>query len=144
MFVRMRIIRNILSVVGAIALGSVTMSVLHNLQMTIWPEEAMPPQTASREEFQAWMAGLSMATMLAATVVHWIGTAVGAAAGVLIAAPSEDDGRRAMWPAWTMGIWFCIGGIANAYLLGTPLWLTVVDVLGYVPAAYLVGRAMCR
>jgi hypothetical protein len=43
-----------------------------------------------------------------------------------------------------MGIWFCIGGIANAYMLGTPLWLTVVDVLGYVPVAYGVGRLLSR
>lgn len=143
-FVCMRIIRNILSVVVAIVLGSLTMFVLHDLHMKIWPEEAMPSQTATREEFQAWMAGLSMVTMLAATIVHWLGTAAGAAAGMLIAARSESDGRRPMWPAWTMGIWFCIGGLANAYQLGTPLWLTVMDVLGYVPAAFLVGRLLRR
>lgn len=144
MFVGMRLTRNILSVLVAFVVGSTTMFVLHDLHMSIWPEETMPSQAATREEFQAWMAGLSMTTMLAATVVHWLGTAAGAAAGVLIAARSETDGRRAMWPAWTMGIWFFIGGIANAYQLGTPMWLTVVDALGYVPAAYLVGRALCR
>ena len=68
----------------------------------------MPASTASPEEFQAWMAGLSMTTMLAATVVHWLGTAAGAATGMLVAARS------------------------------------VVDALGYIPAAYTVGRLLRR
>lgn len=47
-----------------------------------------------------------MTTMLAATVVHCLGTAAGVVTGMLIAARSEADGKCAMWPAWTMGIWF--------------------------------------
>jgi hypothetical protein len=144
MFVGMRVARNILSVVLAFAVGSTTMFLLHDLHMKIWPEETMPASTASREEFKAWMAGLSMTTMLAATVVHWLGTAAGAAVGMLVAARSEESGMRPMWPVWTMGIWFFIGGIMNSIQLGTPLWLSVVDALGYIPAAYLAGRLLQR
>ena len=144
MFARMRLTRNILSVVLAFVVGSTTMFLLHDLHMSIWPEETMPASTASREEFQAWMAGLSMTTMLAATVVHWLGTAAGAATGMLVAARSEADGKCVMWPAWTMGIWFFIGGILNSIQLGTPMWLSVVDALGYIPAAYAVGRLLRR
>lgn len=144
MFVHMRLARNILSVVLAFAVGSTTMFLLHDLHMSIWPEETMPAATASREEFQAWMAGLSMTTMLAATVVHWLGTAAGVATGMLVAARSEADGKCAMWPAWTMGIWFFVGGILNSIQLGTPVWLSVVDALGYLPAAYAVSRLLRR
>lgn len=144
MFVDMRVARNILSVVLAFAVGSTTMFLLHDLHMSIWPEETMPAATASREEFQAWMAGLSMTTMLAATVVHWLGTAAGVATGMLVAARSEADGKCAMWPAWTMGIWFFVGGILNSIQLGTPVWLSVVDALGYLPAAYVVSRLLRR
>ena len=60
--------RNILFVVFAFAVGSSTMFFLHNLHMSIWPEETMPDATASREEFQAWMAGLCITTMLPTAV----------------------------------------------------------------------------
>jgi hypothetical protein len=105
MFAHMRLTRNILSVVLAFAVGSTTMFLLHDLHMSFWPEETMPASTASREEFQAWMAGLSMTTMLAATVVHWLGTAAGAATGILVAARSEADGKCVMWPPgqWAFG-----------------------------------------
>lgn len=138
----MRVARNILYVILAFAVGSATMFFLHDLHMAIWPEETMPEATASPEEFQAWMAGLSMTTMLAATVVHWLGTAAGAATGMLIAALSESDGKCVMWPAWTMGIWFFAGGILNSIQLCTPVWLSVVDALGYLPAAYAVSRLL--
>ena len=144
MFTFMRPLRNILAVVAAFVVGSATMFILHDLHMKIWPEETMPASTASREEFQTWMSGLSMATMLAATVVHWLGTAAGAAVGMLVAAPSQESGMRPMWPVWTMGIGFFIGGILNAIQLGTPLWLTVVDALGYIPAAYAAGLMVQR
>ena len=55
--------------------------------MTVWPEETMPASTATTEEFRAWMQTLSMPTMIAATVVHWLGTAA-AAVGMLVAARS--------------------------------------------------------
>lgn len=142
MFVRIRVARNILSVVLAFAVGSVTMFLLHHLHMSIWPEETMLAATASREEFQSWMAGLSVTTMLVATVVHWLGTATGVATGILVATRSEADAKCAMWPACTMGIWFFIGGILNSIQLDTPVWLSVVDALGYLPAAYIVNRLL--
>ena len=119
------------------------MFALHKLHMTIWPEETMPPSTASTEEFRAWMATLSLTTMLAATLVHWIGTMAGVAVGTLVAVPSLE-GRRPMWPAYVMGVWFFLGGITNAIQLGTPIWLTVTDALGYLPVAYATGKWMTR
>ncbi|MDA0913345.1 MAG: hypothetical protein O2818_06405 [Bacteroidetes bacterium] len=140
----MRVFCNILAVVAAFVVGSLTMSFLHQLHMDIWPEAPMPGDSASRQEFQDWMAGLSMTTMLLATVVHWLGTATGAATGMMVAARDEDTGRRPMWPAWTIGIWFFVGGVVNAIWLGTPFWLAVIDALGYVPTAYVVGRWLSR
>ena len=46
MFVGMRVARNILSVVLAFAVGSTTMFLLHDLHMSIWPEETMPAATS--------------------------------------------------------------------------------------------------
>ena len=111
--------------------------------MTVWPEETMPP--APRPPKNSGVdATLSMPTMLAATVVHWLGTAAGVAVGILVAAKRPETGRRAMWPAYVMGTWFFLGGIANAIQLGTPMWLTVTDALGYLPVALVTGKWMTR
>ena len=140
----MNTLRNIAAFVAAFLVGSLTMFALHELHMTIWPEEMMPASSASTKEFRAWMETLSMPTMIAATVVHWLGTAAGVAVGMLVAARSAATGQRAMWPAYVMGAWFFFGGIANAIQLGTPTWLTVTDALGYLPVALMTGKLMAR
>ena len=140
----MNTLRNVAAFVAAFLVGSLTMFALHELHMTIWPEEMMPASSASTEEFRAWMETLSMPTMIAATVVHWLGTAAGVAVGMLVAARSAATGQRAMWPAYVMGAWFFFGGIANAIQLGTPMWLTVTDALGYLPVALMTGKLMAR
>ena len=75
--------------------------------------------------------------MLATTVVHWLGTAAGVATGMLIAARSEADGKCAMWPAWTMGIWFFVGGILNSInwvrLCGCRWWMRSATFLRPMP-----------
>ena len=138
----MNTLRNIAAFVAAVIVGSLTILALHELHMTLWPEETMPASPATTEEFRAWMETLSMPTMIAATVVHWLGTAVAVAVGMLVAARSSTTGHRAMWPAYLMGGWFFLCGIANAYQLGTPLWLTVTDALGYLPVALMTGKWM--
>ena len=140
----MNTLRNVAAFVAAFIVGSITMLALHELHMNLWPEGAMPASTATTEEFRAWMETLSMPTMIAATVVHWLGTAAGVAVGMLVAARSAATGQRAMWPAYVMGGWFFLGGIANAIQLGTPMWLTVTDALGYLPVALMTGKWMSR
>jgi hypothetical protein len=140
----MKIFRGILAIVVAIVVGSVAMTSLHSLGMVFWPEDSYPAG-ASPEELQAWMDGLRMETKLFATFAHWAGTGIAAGLAVMIAAPVADafgELERPMWPAWALGGWFLVGGTANAYMLGTPLWLSAVDVAGYLPVAWLIGRAL--
>jgi hypothetical protein len=140
----MNIFRGILAVVVAIGVASVAMTSLHSLGMIFWPEDPYPAGATS-EEMQAWMEGLRLETKLFATFAHWAGTAAGAFLAVMIAAPVADafgERQRPLWPAWTLGGWFLIGGVANAYMLGTPLWLSALDVSGYVPVAWLIGRSL--
>lgn len=128
----------------AIGIGSVVMTSLHSLGMIFWPE-APYPAGATPEELQAWMEGLRLETKLFATFAHWAGTAVAALLAVVIAAPIADafgERQRPMWPAWALGGWFLVGGVANAYMLGTPFWLSALDVAGYVPVAWLIGRSL--
>ena len=51
----MNTLRNVAAFVAAFIVGSLTMFALHELHMTLWPEETMPASTASTEEFRAWM-----------------------------------------------------------------------------------------
>lgn len=139
------ILRGIAGVLIGIAMGSLSMTAIHNLGMVIWPEEPYPVG-ASEMELKAWMEGLSLPTKLFASLAHWLGTAVGAAAAVFVTQPRVDPiagvRMRPMWPAWTLGAWFWICGMANAWMLGTPLWLTLIDFVGYLPAAWMVGRLL--
>lgn len=41
--------------VAAFIVLSITMFALHELHMTFWTEETMPPPKASPEEFHAWI-----------------------------------------------------------------------------------------
>ena len=49
-----------------------------------------------------------------------------------------------LWPAYAMGGWFFLCGIVNAIQLGTPMWLTVTDALGYLPVALMTGKWISR
>ena len=143
-FRHMKIARNVGAVVVAFVVGSATMFILHDLHMMVWPEAPMPKIGADPEDFREWTNGLKLSTKLIATVVHWLGTAAGVAVGMLLAAPSVEDGKRPIWPAWAMGGWFFLGGILNAAQMGTALWLSALDALGYLPTAYLVARMLRR
>jgi hypothetical protein len=42
--------------------------------------------------------------------------------------------------ALIIGVLFLAGGITNVYLLPSPLWFSLIDILGaYIPMAYLAG-----
>lgn len=44
-----------------------------------------------------------------------------------------------------VGIFFLLGGIANVYLLPSPTWFAIVDlVVAYIPMAYLGGKLALR
>lgn len=135
-------VRMILGAVLGIFLGGVAMMQLHNLGMLIWPEAPYPGENASPEVLHAWMEGLSLQTQLFATFAHWAGTATAAFLAVLFSPNLRSTGERSMVFAWIAGAWYTIGGAANAYMLGTPVWLSLLDLVGYIPAAYFTGRAL--
>ena len=77
----------------------------------------------------------------------WLGTAAGAAIAASWAPVSLQWRARqskvvAAMPGWIMGVWFLIGGIANAAMIPMPTWMLVTDLMGYIPAAYLTARAV--
>jgi hypothetical protein len=47
---------------------------------------------------------------------------------------------KSTFPGWAIGVWFTIGGIANAMMIPMPSWMLILDLAGYVPCAFLVSR----
>ncbi len=44
-----------------------------------------------------------------------------------------------------IGILFLAGGIINVFMLPSPTWFTVVDLVGaYIPVAYIAGKLVAK
>ena len=72
-------------------------------------------------------------------LAHAVGTLVGTFIATL-ATPGRTCG-----PAWVVGAFFLIGGIAAVAMLPSPLWFSGVDlVFAYLPMAWLGYRLAAR
>lgn len=134
----MTIIKNILAVViGLLIGGTVNMSIIMNSSSIIPPPAGT--NLTTMEGLQAAMPLMEPKHFLLPFLAHALGTLVGA----LIAASIATDYK--MRYALTIGICFLIGGIANIFMLPSPIWFTVVDLaLAYIPMAYLGGKFVLR
>jgi hypothetical protein len=128
------IIKNILAVIGGIVVGSAVNMGLITISGSIIP----PPEGAdvtTMEGLKASMHLFEPRHFLFPFLAHALGTLVGAIIAGLIAA------NRKMLFAVIIGIFFLIGGTANVFLLPSPTWFIVVDlVLAYLPMAWLGGK----
>ena len=72
-------------------------------------------------------------------LAHAFGTLVGA---ILAASMAANYKMRF---AMIIGICFLVAGIMNVFMLPSPVWFTIVDlVIAYVPMAYLAGKIVLR
>lgn len=68
-------------------------------------------------------------------LAHALGAFVGAFLAALLA------GTHKMKFALSIGVFFLLGGIASVFMLPSPTWFTVVDLVGaYIPMAYFAGK----
>ena len=68
-------------------------------------------------------------------LAHALGTFTGAFLSAKIAANNK------MKFALVIGVFFLIGGIASTFMLPSPTWYTVLDLVGaYIPMAYFAGK----
>lgn len=68
-------------------------------------------------------------------LAHAIGTFAGAFVAALIAATHK------MRFALGVGLFFLAGGVTSVFMLPSPTWFTVLDLVGaYLPMAYLGGK----
>lgn len=125
------IIRNILAVISGVILGSVVNMGIIMISGSIIP----PPEGAdvtTMEGLKESMHLFQPQHFIFPFLAHAIGTFVGAFLAALIASNNK------IYFAMGIGAFFLIGGIANVFMLPSPIWFTVLDLAGaYIPMAWL-------
>ena len=131
-------IKNILAVMTGIIVGSIVNMALISVSGSIIP----PPEGAdvtTMEGLKATMHLFEPKHFIFPFLAHALGTFVGAFIAARIAANSK------MNYAIGVGVFFLLGGIANVYLLPSPTWFAIVDLVGaYIPMAYLGGKLVLK
>jgi len=133
-----RFLRLLLAVIVGFVAGSAVNMGLIMLGGSLIPPPAGADVT-TMEGLRASMPLFEPKHFLFPFLAHALGTLVGALVATLLAPD------RSIVPALVVGVLFFIGGCANVYLLPSPLWFNVVDlVLGYLPFAWLGYRLATR
>lgn len=69
-------------------------------------------------------------------IMPWLAHALGTLVGAFVAAKIARKHKQVI--AIVIGVTFLVGGIMNVYMLPSPLWFTVVDlVFAYIPMSLL-------
>lgn len=128
------ILRNILAVIAGIFIGS-----LVNMGIIMISGSIIPPpngaDVTTMEGLKATMHLFEPKHFIFPFLSHALGTLVGAFLAARFAASNH------MRFALAIGLFFLIGGITSVYMLPSPLWYTVVDLVGaYLPMGYLGGK----
>src|SRR6478736_5028441 len=131
-------LRNILATIAGCLIGSVVNGVIIKISGSIIP----PPlgvDTQTMEGLKASMHLFEPKHFLFPFLAHALGTLVGAyiAARFVTANP--------MRPAMIISGLFLIGGIMMVVQLPSPLWFSIVDLVGaYIPMGYLAVRLAAK
>nr|WP_315233584.1 hypothetical protein [uncultured Flavobacterium sp.] len=127
------IIKNILAILTGIVIGSlVNMGIIMISGSIIAPPEGADVTTT--EGLKASMHLFEPKHFIFPFLAHALGTFVGAFLAALLA------GTHKMKFALSIGVFFLLGGIASVFMLPSPTWFTVVDLVGaYIPMAYFAG-----
>jgi hypothetical protein len=134
----MTILRNILAVVISLFIGGMVNTGIIMVSGYIIP----PPEGTDLKTLEGLLAAMPLMEpkhFLMPFLAHAFGTLVGA---ILAASMAVNYKMRF---AMIIGICFLVAGIMNVFMLPSPVWFTIVDlVIAYVPMAYLGGKIVLR
>lgn len=132
------IIKNILALLIGIIIGSlVNMGIIMISGSIIAPPDGADVTTT--EGLKASMHLFEPKHFIFPFLAHALGTFVGAFLAALLA------GTHKMKFALSIGVFFLLGGIASVFMLPSPTWFTVVDLVGaYIPMAYFAGTLVVK
>lgn len=132
------IIKNTLAIIAGIIIGSIV-----NMGIIMVSGSIIPPpdgaDVTTSEGLKASMHLFQPRHFIFPFLAHALGTFAGAFLAALIAASHK------MKFALAVGIFFLAGGIASIFMLPSPTWYTLVDLVGaYIPMAYLAGKLAAK
>jgi hypothetical protein len=132
------ILRNILAVIAGFIIGSAVNMGLILISSSIIPlPDGVDP--SNMESLKNNMHLFEAKHFIFPFLAHALGTLVGAFVAAKLAA------THAMKLALGIGAFFLIGGITNVMMLPSPLWFTILDLVGaYIPMAWLGGKLTNR
>ena len=132
------IIKNILAIIAGVVIGSAVNMAIIMISGSIIP----PPEGVDNTTVEGLKAGMHLFQpkhFLFPFLAHALGTFVGALIAAVIAA------SRKMLFALVIGGIFLAGGIANILMLPSPIWFTILDLIGaYIPMGYFAGRLIVK
>ena len=132
------IIKNILSVIAGVILGSAVNMGIIMISGSIIP----PPDGAdvtTMEGLKASMHLFQPKHFILPFLAHALGTFAGAFLAGLLAV------NHKMKFALGIGVFFLMGGIANTFMLPSPIWFTILDLGGaYIPMGYFAGKLVVK
>ena len=129
-----QVINNILIILSSLFIGS-----LINMGIILLGPHIIPPpngvDVTTMEGLKASMHLFQPKHFLFPFMAHAIGTF----AGAFIAAKISKINK--MRNAIIVGLLFLVGGASDIFLLPTPLWFAICDLIGaYLPMAYIAGK----
>ncbi len=132
------IIRNILAVIAGVIIGSAVNMGIITISGSIIP----PPDGAditTMEGLKESMHLFQPKHFILPFLAHALGTFAGAFLTAIIAAGHK------MKFALGIGFFFLLGGITNIFMLPSPTWFTILDLIGaYIPMAYFAGKLVSK
>ncbi|RLD55144.1 MAG: hypothetical protein DRJ05_13410 [Bacteroidetes bacterium] len=128
------IIRNIIAIIAGVVFGSAVNMGIITISGSIIP----PPDGAdvtTMEGLKESMYLFQPKHFIMPFLAHALGTFAGAFIAGLIAT------NHKMKFALGIGAFFLLGGIVNIFMLPSPAWFTILDLVGaYFPMAYFAGK----
>ncbi len=129
------LLKNSLSVLAGIVVGSLVNMGIVMISGNIIP----PPEGADVTTMEGLKASLHLFQpihFIFPFLAHALGTFVGAWLAANLA------GSQKLKLALLIGLFFLIGGIVNIFMLPSPVWFAIVDILGaYIPMGWLGYRS---
>ena len=132
------ILKNILAIIAGIIIGSVVnMGIIMISGSIILPPDGADVTTS--EGLKASMHLFQPKHFVLPFLAHSLGTFAGALIAAIIAA------NHKIKFALGIGVFFLAGGIASVFMLPSPTWFTVLNLLGaYLPLAYFAGKLVVK
>lgn len=128
------ILKNVIAVIAGLLLGSVVNMGIIMVSSSIIP----PPEGADVTTIEGLKASMHLfqpKNFIMPFLAHALGTFFGALVAAWIAA------SRKMTIALIIGIAFMLGGVANVFMLPSPIWFAVLDVAAaYIPMAWMAAK----